>query len=473
MKILLLSAISVDGRIGLNADHFSNWTSKEDKKFFSEKTKESGVIIMGRKTFDTIGRPLPGRINIVMTRDTSNTENQLGLLEYTSDSPREIIKNLQDRGFDSVVIGGGASIYSLFLQEDLVTDLYLTIEPVLFGKGVSVVDGIDQRKLNLESLEQLNNQTILLHYTLNPRIEYPYMPVGRHLKYVSIDNPHMQSAIRAQKELSGDLMWPIGAVLVKNDQAVAAGGNGFSIPSKEPHICERYIQDCKSGEGYDLCSFHDSLGHAEQMTIKRAREAGIDPFGGDIYMFGHWWCCKSCWDAMIDAGIRDVYVCDDAHERFTKEKVYNVTLKPSISSVYVAGSITHLNESGMEADYKDFYKRIGEVIERLGVKAVVPHLADSENIREQRERDAEKIYRWSVGQVSDNDVVIAEVSMPSLGVGGELEAAVRSNTPIILISKKGKIVSKFATGNPMVKYHLEYDDFNDAIVKIERIIKML
>ncbi|MBU0614216.1 hypothetical protein KJ766_02960, partial [Patescibacteria group bacterium] len=203
------------------------------------------------------------------------------------------------------------------------------------------------------------------------------------------------------------------------------------------------------------------------------REAGIDPSGADLYMYGHWWCCKPCWDAMIEAGIRDVYVCSDAHKRFTRENVYNETMQPSIKSVYIAGSLTYLGDLGSEEEYKKLYERIGEVAQGLGVKAVVPHLADPENANPASERDAKQVYEWSVGQVEKNDAVIAEVSMPSLGVGGELEAAARTNTPVILISKKGSKVSKFTTGIPVVKYHLEYEDFEDAIVKIERIIRMM
>ncbi|MBU0614142.1 dihydrofolate reductase, partial [Patescibacteria group bacterium] len=254
MKVLLLAAISVDGRIGLDADHFASWTSREDKQFFVEKTRESGAIIMGRKTFDTIGKPLPGRLNVIMTRDAFGTQSRLGELEYSSHSPREILQNLEGRGFESVVIGGGASIYSLFLKEDLVTDLFLTVEPILFGSGVPLVDGIDERKLNLESVQNLSGQTILLHYSIGPSIEYPYMPEGRKLKYVPFENPYMQAALNARAQLAGDPLWPNGAVLVKDGVVVASGGNGFSTGAGEAHICERVVRDCKSGEGYELCT---------------------------------------------------------------------------------------------------------------------------------------------------------------------------------------------------------------------------
>jgi dihydrofolate reductase len=166
MKVSLLAAISVDGRIAENLEQLADWTSKEDKKFFVAKTKEAGVLVMGRKTYETIGRPLPGRLNVVMTRDVSGRENIADSLEYMSSSPQEILADLARRGFTEVVIGGGAEIYSMFLREKLVTDLYLTVEPVVFGDGVPLVTGGVFQKLNLVSSERLGERAILLHYAV-------------------------------------------------------------------------------------------------------------------------------------------------------------------------------------------------------------------------------------------------------------------------------------------------------------------
>lgn len=164
MNILLIAAISADGRIAKTADQLADWTSKEDKRFFVSKTKEAGALIMGRKTYETIGRPLPNRLNIIMTRDADESKNIHGELEFTSKSAHEIIADLKARGFSSVVIGGGTSIYSLFLKEGLVTDLYLTVESILFGSGVPLVDNAPQLNLDLQSVEQIGKQSVLLHY---------------------------------------------------------------------------------------------------------------------------------------------------------------------------------------------------------------------------------------------------------------------------------------------------------------------
>ncbi|MFA6522633.1 MAG: dihydrofolate reductase family protein [Patescibacteria group bacterium] len=164
MQVSLLVAVSVDGRIAREASQLADWTSREDKKFFVAKSKEAGAIIMGRTTYETIGRPLPNRLNIVLTRDTTGYESQPGLLEYSSKPPREVLAELESRGFKDVIVGGGSSIYSQFLKEGLVTDLYITVESLLFGAGISFVDGAPERKLHLVSSEQIGPESVLLHY---------------------------------------------------------------------------------------------------------------------------------------------------------------------------------------------------------------------------------------------------------------------------------------------------------------------
>lgn len=165
MKILLLAAISLDGKIAEVVNQSSmDWTSKEDKKFFVEKTKEVGVVIMGRKTFETFGKPLKDRRLIVMTSAPHEQKNMEGV-EFTDEAPCALIERLEKEDCLAVVIAGGASIYHLFLSESLVTDVYLTIEPILFGAGISLCEGLTKPMTFLfKDSQMLNSSTVLLHY---------------------------------------------------------------------------------------------------------------------------------------------------------------------------------------------------------------------------------------------------------------------------------------------------------------------
>ncbi|MBI5023261.1 MAG: dihydrofolate reductase [Candidatus Magasanikbacteria bacterium] len=165
MKVILLMAITVDGKIAKTVDHLANWTSKADKKIFVEETKKAGVIVMGETTYNTIGRPLPGRLNVVLSLSPDTSQNIPGVLEFTSTPPRELLQELAGRGFNSVIIGGGATINGLFLKENLIDEVWLTIEPRIFGEGLSLFKGADVN-LDLELLEvkQLDSNVLQVRY---------------------------------------------------------------------------------------------------------------------------------------------------------------------------------------------------------------------------------------------------------------------------------------------------------------------
>ena len=108
MEIILIAAVSKDKVIGKQGG--IPWKIKEDLSFFKENTLNS-PIIMGRATYESIGRPLPNRLNIVMTRSVKNTE---GVTEVTSAD--KAIEAASINGDSSrVYIIGGQNIYKEFL----------------------------------------------------------------------------------------------------------------------------------------------------------------------------------------------------------------------------------------------------------------------------------------------------------------------------------------------------------------------
>ena len=107
MEIILIAAIGENGEMGHNNELL--WHLPGDLPRFKEMTMGS-PIIMGRKTFDSIGRPLPGRLNIVLT---ANDQWQAEGVTVASslDTAIELASEENEKAF---VIGGG-QIYKLFL----------------------------------------------------------------------------------------------------------------------------------------------------------------------------------------------------------------------------------------------------------------------------------------------------------------------------------------------------------------------
>jgi dihydrofolate reductase len=163
MKVTLLMALTLDGKIGKSPDHFPDWTGKEDKKFFVKTTRKAGVVMMGRKTFDTLGTPLPDRKNIILTRD-KNRKSAWENLVYTHKKPKEILDDLAKDGFSNVILAGGASVNSLFAEKKLIDEIIVTISPIIFGYGISLFSEEISMDLELKEMQRLGPNLVGLKY---------------------------------------------------------------------------------------------------------------------------------------------------------------------------------------------------------------------------------------------------------------------------------------------------------------------
>ncbi len=169
VEIFLIAALSVDGYIAHEADEIAMWTSKEDKQRFIKLTKDAGIMIMGATTFNTLPKPLKGRHHVIYSR-TQKYEDRWpdDSVETTDSAPAELIAALRAKGYKKIAICGGKSIYSLFLQSGLVTKLYLTFEPIVFGSGIKLCDGdiLGDLKLRLDKTETTPSGTLFLDYSV-------------------------------------------------------------------------------------------------------------------------------------------------------------------------------------------------------------------------------------------------------------------------------------------------------------------
>ena len=106
MKITLVAAIASNNVIG--KENSLPWNIPEDLKRFKQMTS-GHTILMGRKTFDSIGRPLPNRQNIVMTKDENFEREGIKVINDFDDA-LELIKESNE----DVYVIGGSNIYELF-----------------------------------------------------------------------------------------------------------------------------------------------------------------------------------------------------------------------------------------------------------------------------------------------------------------------------------------------------------------------
>ncbi len=149
MDIILIAAITADGYIARHTNEVVDWS--QDLHLFRKQTMGYPVI-MGSKTKKTLAMDLDGRETIVIHRH-SDPEKILGKLH-------------RDKCF---IIGGGRT-YTRFAS--YLTHLYLTIHPIIFGKGILLFPGLD-KELDLIFMQMLSVEGVEGLYQFQYKINRP------------------------------------------------------------------------------------------------------------------------------------------------------------------------------------------------------------------------------------------------------------------------------------------------------------
>lgn len=117
----LIVAIDTNNGIGIN--NALPWKFKSDLKYFMKLTKGSGnnCVVMGKNTFLSIGKPLTNRTNIVLSSSLTPHENTLIFQNFS-----HLKEYFNSHKYDQIWIIGGLQIYQLFLQNNLIQNVYIT-----------------------------------------------------------------------------------------------------------------------------------------------------------------------------------------------------------------------------------------------------------------------------------------------------------------------------------------------------------
>lgn len=114
--ISMIVAADENNTIGKNNELI--WHLPDDLKFFKKMTS-GHAIIMGRRTFESVGKPLPKRVNIIITRDANYTQDGCVVVNSLEDALKEASKT-----DENPFIVGGEQIYRLALP--IADTVYLT-----------------------------------------------------------------------------------------------------------------------------------------------------------------------------------------------------------------------------------------------------------------------------------------------------------------------------------------------------------
>lgn len=170
----LVAVTTLDGKIAKNSNHNVNWSSLEDKQHLDQMIKQSDVVIVGSNTYEVAktalsAEKLAQRNYIILTRSVDTTEEKEPGRLFVNPENVDLRKLTEDLGYQNVAILGGGTIYSLMIEKNWTDEIFLTIEPIIFGIGINFIDDADlNTKFKLLDIKKLNNNgTILLHYKID------------------------------------------------------------------------------------------------------------------------------------------------------------------------------------------------------------------------------------------------------------------------------------------------------------------
>jgi len=170
MKTVLVFVSTLDGKVTKWGDpHIRLWTSEEDQKYFTKIWSDARLIIMGSTTYISEAfRPTLNHLLIVMSSHPDKYRSLVvpEKLEFTSKTPVQLTELYKNEGYELMLVVGGAHIATSFLKDQLLDEIWLTIEPKIFGIGGNFV--IEEKldiNLRLINIEKINKQgTLIVKY---------------------------------------------------------------------------------------------------------------------------------------------------------------------------------------------------------------------------------------------------------------------------------------------------------------------
>lgn len=170
--LILIAAQSLDGYIARPDRPGTDFCSDADATFLRSALREFDSLIMGRKTYDTLRDRIQNSdttryLRKIITRSpaTYAADTRPNLVEFTDQSPQKILEELQTRNRNRIALLGGSQIYAQFLAANLVDELWITLEPILFGDGTPLLSAANELPLTLLESRPLSPNTLLLKYT--------------------------------------------------------------------------------------------------------------------------------------------------------------------------------------------------------------------------------------------------------------------------------------------------------------------
>ncbi len=165
-RYIAFVAASADGRISLTKKTLPKWTSEEDRRFFQHALSKIDAMVVGRNTYLAASAHLRHRTTFVLSSRLLGLRRR-GTVTFVN--PNRIDLTTLFRPYHTVAVLGGGMVYREMLERSLLDEIYITLEPLIFGRGNEMFTGCTRTtQLRLVSVRRLNHTgTLVLHYLIN------------------------------------------------------------------------------------------------------------------------------------------------------------------------------------------------------------------------------------------------------------------------------------------------------------------
>ena len=156
MQVNMIVASTLDGFIAQKSAQSSlDWTSLADKIFFTKKSKAVKFIVMGLTTFETVSVEKMRRERVIIVLSPEPEKLAAANLTWAEIGPEtlegivavkmaavELMAALEKKNIKELLVCGGARVYQQFWQTGRIERLFLTLEPIFFGQGISLGEAV-------------------------------------------------------------------------------------------------------------------------------------------------------------------------------------------------------------------------------------------------------------------------------------------------------------------------------------------
>ncbi len=164
MKVIFYMATTANGFIAKKDDDTS-FISKDEWNCYVDTVRKAGNVIIGQRTYEIFTKQpefkqLEGAKVIILSEQNFKT---LDPNHLTASSPKGALELVKD--FEEVIVAGGSLTNKSFLEENLIDEIYLDVEPVMFGEGIPLsAAGSFDKELEFIGIKNISDNEIQLHY---------------------------------------------------------------------------------------------------------------------------------------------------------------------------------------------------------------------------------------------------------------------------------------------------------------------